>query len=196
MLVPYGTNLDKIVPTYEFIGKGVAVLGVPQESGKTANNFNNPILYSAVANDSTYTDYTIIVDKGSIDSKKLKTFGFLARNNNLKSDVYGVFLGYNVNVILPYGSSLNPLVAKFTTNGVKSQVSGVDQISEHTTNDFSKLMLYKIFAADGTFAEYKVVTAADDSTAEYSIRVKLEEITTANCIVDKSYYDDGCILSQ
>jgi hypothetical protein len=281
MLVPYNTNLEKVVSTFEITGKDMLVEGKPQVSGVSANNFSNHLNYTTIANDSSTSDYTVIVDKGRIDSKRLKTFGFLERNNNLEDDVYGVFLGYNVTVILPYGSSLNPLVAKFTTDGMKVQLYDVDQISELTTNDFSKPLTYKVYAANNTVSNYTVVTAvatidakeirffmftqdanpqlpsdfyatitdnhitvtlphgtdrssliasfvstgrnvsvnnitqrsnittndyskilvyqvtaADESKAEYSVIVKLEELTVANCILDKSAYDDGCILSQ
>ncbi|HMZ61889.1 MAG TPA: hypothetical protein PL048_24170, partial [Leptospiraceae bacterium] len=159
MYVPYGTQLESMVATYEYKAKQVDIGEAAQISGKTSNDFRKDVIYRVTANDDTKTDYTVIIDKGSIDSKRMKTFGFLQKQNNIVRDSYGIFIGYTINVILPYGASLNPLIAKFTSDGSDITVNGLTQNSESTSNDFEKPITYRVHAADGSYQDYPVSAA-------------------------------------
>lgn len=60
-------------------------------------------------------------------------------------------------VIVPSGTSLTALVAKFTSTGMGSPtVGGINQVSGTTANNFTLPKPYVVTAADGTMATYTV----------------------------------------
>jgi formylglycine-generating enzyme required for sulfatase activity len=61
-----------------------------------------------------------------------------------------------VAVYAPYGTSRSSLIAVFSTSGVKATVNGVEQASGVTVNNFNGPVIYKIYGADGSTAEYTV----------------------------------------
>ncbi len=73
-------------------------------------------------------------------------------------------------VIVPSGTSVKALVAKFTSTGAGSPtVGGVNQVSGTTPNDFTLPKPYIVTAADGTTATYTVtVTVASISAKDIS----------------------------
>ena len=70
-------------------------------------------------------------------------------------------------VTMPYGTDLTALPATFTTTGASVKVGAVVQISGTTENNFTSAVEYIVTAADGTTATYSVaVTVALASTKE------------------------------
>ncbi len=70
-------------------------------------------------------------------------------------------------VTMPYGTDLTALPATFTTTGASVKVAAVVQTSGTTANDFTGTVEYIVTAADGTTAAYSVaVTVAQASTKE------------------------------
>ncbi|MFN8769492.1 MAG: beta-propeller fold lactonase family protein [Neisseriaceae bacterium] len=65
----------------------------------------------------------------------------------------------NIFVSLPRGTNFESLVATFKYDGAKVSVNGVTQVSEQTTNDFSKPVIYKVTAANGSTINYTVNVA-------------------------------------
>jgi hypothetical protein len=59
--VPFGTNSTALVATFTTTGASVTVGGVNQFSGTTPNNFTNPVVYTAIAQDSSTVNYTVTV---------------------------------------------------------------------------------------------------------------------------------------
>ena len=59
---------------------------------------------------------------------------------------------------VPYLSDLSSLVASFSFEGKAAYVDGVEQISGVTKNDFTKDVIYKVVAEDGTEEAYYVVS--------------------------------------
>jgi hypothetical protein len=85
-------------------------------------------------------------------------------NTAITSDIAGTISETNISVTVPYGTNLTSLVATFTITGTKVQVSGVDQASGSTTNNFASPVTYTVHAADASTKGYTVtVTAAESS---------------------------------
>ena len=70
---PSDWNLNSLVgifTTSEFV-QSVTVNSIPQESGVTPNNFNNPVVYTVVAENGTVKEWTITVN--TVDKTALET---------------------------------------------------------------------------------------------------------------------------
>ena len=59
--VPSGTDVTKLVATFETIGASVAVGVTSQVSGATENDFTNPVAYTVTAADLSKQDFTVTV---------------------------------------------------------------------------------------------------------------------------------------
>jgi hypothetical protein len=68
---------------------------------------------------------------------------------------------HTIAVTVPYGTSLNPLIAAFSTTGASVKVGSITQVSGLTSNNFSGPVTYTVTAADGSTQDYAVtVTVA------------------------------------
>lgn len=67
LLVPTGTNLSSLVASFNYSGAGVQVNGTPQISGVTANNFSNPVVYTALGANEGKRDYTVTLQTTNSD---------------------------------------------------------------------------------------------------------------------------------
>lgn len=65
--LPYGTNVAALVATFETTGKSVKVGSTVQESGTTANDFTNPVVYTVTAENNSTQDYTVTVTVEAAD---------------------------------------------------------------------------------------------------------------------------------
>ena len=65
-LAPLGlfARVDALVATFSTDGKGVRVGKTAQVSGKTANDFTKPVVYTVVAADGSTADYTVRILRG------------------------------------------------------------------------------------------------------------------------------------
>ena len=61
--IPFDMPTDGLIATFVYKGVSIKIGGNEQVSGKTANNFSNPIVYSVIAEDGTKKDYTVIITK-------------------------------------------------------------------------------------------------------------------------------------
>ncbi len=59
--LPAGTDVTALIATFTTTGVSVKVGSTFQASGQTANNFNNPVVYTVAAADTTTQDYTVTV---------------------------------------------------------------------------------------------------------------------------------------
>ncbi len=62
-------------------------------------------------------------------------------------------------VTVPYGENVTALVATFTTTGKSVKVGTTTQVSGTTTNNFTGTVSYVVTAADGTTATYSVIVS-------------------------------------
>ncbi len=105
-----------------------------------------------------YTDQAVTNNVVS-SAKDFLTFGFTqALNPTLAGDITGVIGTNAVNISLPVGTVVNPLIATFTTSNyvVDVKISTDVQTSGVTSNDFTTSKTYIITAEDGTTKTYTV----------------------------------------
>lgn len=152
--VPAGTDRSRLVATFVTSGVSVAVGGVLQTSGVTANDFTLPVTYVVSAADGTTQAYVVTVAGALSSDKALTAFSFDA----LPAPAQGVIneTAHTVAVTLPSGTDRTRLVATFVTTGVAVTVGNAVQFSGVTANDFTQSVTYRVVAADSSFQDYVV----------------------------------------
>jgi hypothetical protein len=153
-IVPYGTDLTNLKATFKTSSKFavVTVNGVEQASGKTANDFTNPVDFLVTAQTGATKTYTAHVYSIPDTAKQLLSF--------MIKDVEGIFEGNTIRITLPAGNSdLTSLKAEFETSSDKAvvTVNGKVQTSGTTRNDFTDPVEYVVTAEDGSFNVYTVI---------------------------------------
>lgn len=113
-----------------------------QESGISVQDFTIPKKYTVKAEDKSTKTYTVTVVK----KVTIISFGFFKEDNpTLPADYIGVIKGFNIEVALPESVSFLGLKARFvTTNGATLKVSGIDQQSKVTPNNFDNQVVYTL----------------------------------------------------
>jgi len=98
------------------------------------------------------------------DSKELTEFKILAQFNSdfLKKDIVGKISDNKINLIVPRGLDLTNLRASFAFSGRQILISGTEQQSDVSVNDFSKNISYNIKAEDGSQISYSLVLSYVD----------------------------------
>lgn len=88
---------------------------------------------------------------------KLESFSLEPEHNkDLGEKITAKIVNKKIDIILPYGVSLNGLTATFTYEGKSVKVGDVEQVSAVTKNDFSAPVIYKIIAEDQSIVNYTV----------------------------------------
>jgi hypothetical protein len=156
--VPYGTDFTRLKATFKTSSKFavVTVDGVEQITGKTANDFTNPVEYVVTAQTGDKKTYMAHVYAVPDTAKELISYSI--------NRISGVFEGNNILVTMPPGdTNFTSLRAMFETSSEKAivTVNGVVQISGGSRNDFTDPVEY-------------VVTAEDESTRTYTVIVEEE----------------------
>jgi hypothetical protein len=120
----------------------------------TAQDFTNPVTYTVTAADGSTETYTVTVTVASDSAKEITGFTIMGAT--------GVITGTAIAVTVPYGTSVTSLSPTITHTGASiSPVSG-------EARDFTSPVIY-------------TVTAADSSTATYTVTVTV--VTTLNDIM-------------
>lgn len=144
------TKLSDLVANFTSLAENVKVGNTPQVSGTTANDFSKgPVTYTVTAKNGTTRNYVVSITIAPATTKELTEFSI----NNVKADIS---IQKDINIQLPYGTTLNNLIAVFKTNGKSVDVEKVAQISGQTPNDFSRPVIYTVSAADGSSQKYTV----------------------------------------
>lgn len=153
--MPNGKNITAMVATFTSTGSGpVTVGGVAQVSGSTGtpNNFTSPVAYTVTAANSTTATYTVNVTVAQNSDKTISAYSL--------AGVAGTMNGSAISVIMPSGTDVTTLVASFATTGANVKIGTLTQTSGSTVNSFASQVTY-------------IVTAADTSTATYTVTVTL-----------------------
>lgn len=144
------TKLSDLVANFTSLAENVKVGNTPQVSGTTANDFSKgPVTYTVTAKNGTTRNYVVSITIAPSTTKELTEFSI----NNVKADIS---IQKDINIQLPFGATLNNLIAVFKTNGKSVDVEKVAQISGQTPNDFSRPVIYTVSAADGSSQKYTV----------------------------------------
>lgn len=155
LAVPYGTDRSKLIASFKVSPEAVIkVEGVEQFSGETEQDFTNPVKYIVTAQDGTSREYTVIVTVAPGSEKLIKEFGFAVPK------VEGVIneVENQINVTVPYGTSLNELAAVFVSSENSKVLIGSDeQKSGETLRNFTNPVIYTVVAQDGSAQNYTVI---------------------------------------
>jgi len=168
--VPKGTNVTALVATFTNSAlSNVAVGGVAQTSGTSANDFTNPIDYVVTAEDGSTATYTVTVTIVPLSAEnELTYFAFEALDPTVVGAINQV--SKTVSMIVPNGTNRTNLVATFTISDfAQLRITGAGagfQTSGQTSNDYSNSRVYEVIAEDGSVKQYTVtVSETNDVTA-------------------------------
>ncbi len=99
-------------------------------------------------------------DDDESSAKAITAYSIAGANGNINETAK------TITVNVPSGTSVNSMVATFTTTGEKVEVGSVNQVSGTTANDFSSSKAYKVTAEDGSSVTYNVTVVVAASSAK------------------------------
>ena len=141
--VPFGTDVTSLVADFSVSGVATTVNGVEQESGVTANDFEDPVAYTVKAEDNSTTDYTVTVIVGTSDAKEITAI-------TIAGQISFNISGTDITVVMPSGADPSSLTPDITHTGASiNPASG-------TAQDFTNSVVYTVTAADSSTIEYTV----------------------------------------
>ncbi len=155
--VPFGTDVTALVASFTTTDTSPMVGTTAQISGTTPNNFSGTVSYKL----SDTKIYKVTVKVAASPAKDMTAFSFS------KQAAIGVISGTNITVTVPAGTNVKALVARFSTTGASVKVGALKQVSGTSKNNFTRPVLYRVIAADGSSQIYTVtVTVAPNSTKD------------------------------
>lgn len=124
------------------------------------NSVSLLILYFAV-----FTLFLSCSDKNDdvlSSDTRIESFTFnTEKNSTIKEVAIGKILNNKITIVIPYGASLEKLIATIDYTGASLKIGNLEQVSGVTINDFSKPVVYTVIAEDGTISEYTVTVYND-----------------------------------
>ncbi|WP_256013974.1 hypothetical protein [Desertivirga xinjiangensis] len=142
--LPTEVDVTNVVPEFEVINPRtiVQVGKVVQESGVSVMDFTEPVTYTVRAEDKSTKSYNVRFEK----KIAIKSYGFFKEDNpSLTADYAGKIKGKKIEIGVPESIDQTQLVARFeTTSGVVLKVSGADQESKVSKNNFTSEVLYSL----------------------------------------------------
>nr|MBA3457669.1 hypothetical protein [Deltaproteobacteria bacterium] len=167
LVVPAGTDLTALVPTFTTDGTKVVANGVAQISGESVVDFTGPVTYRVIAENLTTHDYAVVVQSEPSMSKELTSFVFHdATNVDLSADALATINGNLIAATVPFGTNVTALVATFVHGGATVTVGGTVQESGLTPNNFTSPVTYTVTAADGGTRAYVITVTVAPSPAK------------------------------
>ena len=154
--VPFGTSLNALAAVFVSSENSKVLIGSDeQKSGETVKDFTNPVIYTVAAQDGSTRNYTVTVRAADENEKILSKFEFAGLNPKAR----GIINQQNriIRVSVPSDTFVSNLIASFSYLGKSVYVGEVQQYSGITPNDFSRKVVYRITADDGSYIEYKVI---------------------------------------
>ena len=157
--VVFGTDLTDLVATFTLSPEATAKIGTTdQVSGTTANDFTSDVTYTIHAEDGTTQDWIVMVTIDENTENDILTFTFPEQNDPAVINA----TDHTVQIELVPGSSLYGLTATFTlSENAHAYVSGTEQASGTTSNDFDTDVVYTIIAHDDTEQEWTVTVSVE-----------------------------------
>jgi hypothetical protein len=155
--MPPGTDVSALVASFLTTGSSVRVGSTLQQSGATANNFSNPVIYTVTAADGSTANYTATVTVPTQSSAKEITSFWMLGAGPWGDDAWGTIDESAKTIAVQNEADLSALVAGFETTGARVVIGSTEQVSGVTVNDFSAgPIVYTVIARDGTTASYEV----------------------------------------
>lgn len=189
-------------------GATAKVSSTLQNSGITANNFSNPLIYSVLAEDGiTTVNYTVNVIVTKSTEANLVAFSFKAANNkiltnNTSACLKGTDLILREERIVSKFPSVVPLIPSFeVSKNAKLFLNEVEITSDKTISNFSKnINILKVVAESGNTQTYTLnltqqitnieaflASCPTDDMAmqkilsDFEIRIEGQKITSFDC---------------
>ncbi len=163
LAVPHGTDVTQLKAAFRVSPEAVVKIGeAEQVSGRTANDFTDPVKYKVVAQDGSVREYKVVVNEIRSSEKQMKEFGFISPAAVGTIDE----ATKNISIKVPHGIALNQLKAVFkSSEGSKVFVGDTEQRSGETVNDFTNPVKYTVVAQDRSRQDY-IVTVSNVSESE------------------------------
>ena len=171
-------DLSNLIATFELSEEATAnIEGTEQESGVTANAFTEGVakIYTVVAQNGDEQDWEITVTKSTEDNTETDITAYSFDEQTGEATITTPLAGQNgkVEIEVKNGTNLNGLVASFELSyGATATVSGTDQVSGTTPNDFVEnvALVYTITAEDGTTTQdWDIIVSVATSTQVQNI---------------------------
>jgi hypothetical protein len=148
--MPFGTIRTALIASFATTGTTVKVGSAVQKSGTTANNFTGPVTYTVTAADNTTAAYIVTVGVALPSAKTISAYTLAGVAGTINE------AAKTITVPMANGTNVTALVATFTTSGTGVKVGTTPQVSGTTANNFTAPVAYVITAADATTATYTV----------------------------------------
>ncbi|MEY2925360.1 MAG: hypothetical protein RLZZ337_1910, partial [Bacteroidota bacterium] len=165
--VPFGTKVDSLIATFALSDNAKAYVGgQEQTSGITSNDFSNVLNYTIKAkNPSITTSYSTEVIVNTNTACDLLSFAFLSPA--ISGTITQNANGGNVEIIVPFGTSLSNLVATFMlSDSAIAYINAVKQTAGSTANNFAGTLIYTVVAQNTNYAKtYTVNVSIAKNTA-------------------------------
>jgi len=141
LTLPNGTDLENLIPSFEFTGTDVKVNNISQKSGKTINNFKTKgeLTYTVFGVNGTKLNYNVAINSQKNVANKITNFEI---NGNLSTITETGFNSGLIKLILP--NSLNnlpidSLFAKIETTGEELTIDRIAIKKENFTQTNKKI---------------------------------------------------------
>jgi hypothetical protein len=148
LYVPFGTDVKNLVSTFSHNGSKVYFNNSEQVSGKTANDFTNPLLYEIQAENGSRKQYTIVVVSGTLSSNTIQNISVEGNTGFIPGDsIYFNFpAGQNI-------TSVSPIISHL---GSSVTINGQPFVNGETSLDLTQPLKVKVTSADGSAKEYTI----------------------------------------
>jgi hypothetical protein len=140
-----GANLDNLTPTIQFSNKA-SISPLPN----IAQNFNNEVAYTVIAEDGTLSIYRVIIKNRALKSDK-SILGFSVTDGTISSSAKVD----NDNKIISFNYGTRDR-SHLTPSILVSEYATITP-STDTPQDFSNPVIYTVTAEDGTQTTYEVI---------------------------------------
>jgi hypothetical protein len=165
--VPFGTAIDSLIATFTLSDTTTAYVDTDlQTSGSTANDYSDTVTYTAKAkNPNITTSYTVEVIQNDNTECDLLSFGL--NTPSVNGTITPNTTGGDVELIVPYGTSLSSLVSHFMVSDSASvYINSVKQTSGVTANNFTGALTYTVLAQNRSISKtYTVQVTIAKNTA-------------------------------
>lgn len=116
-LIPYATDLDKLVPSFKGRFAQISVNHTVQQSGVSENDFTKEVVYTVMDSIGQTVDYKVNIScfEGAESGPAITSFVFEAAKNPLYllSDVECTIDGTSISGLIPYVTDIDKLVPTF-----------------------------------------------------------------------------------
>ena len=168
VLVAMDTDVSELVATFTLSENATAKIDeVEQESGTTANDFTNPVVYTVTAeNGYTVLDWTVTVTVSDQlnDQADILTY-YIPQQTSEPEFVEAEYP--EIHVTVAYGTDITNLVPEFTLSpGANATVNNIPQTSGTSIVNFTNSVVYSVTSEDQQLTRYWIVTVTIDPNTD------------------------------